>query len=622
MFIQPVLCHVVCQFRNINGLQFIGAVKVMVFDKPALRAAILYAVFGVAWIVLSDKVMLVFAPDMLIFSQIGTWKGLAFVLASAFAFYLGLRGRFHERVAPAGNFVPQGARPSVLSFALLSSAIVIAGLGGAYYIVSKQKAAEVVRLQVIGALKAGQIKAWLEERLGDAQALHSDDSLVELYQRWRQRGDEASRKTILKRLDAYRHSFHYTRVLLLDQSGEAVLTAGATEHPASPRLRDTARLAIKEGRVLSTDLYRLTDPGSDEVHLEFVSPLPAAAGQPKLAVVLDTDPNRFLFPFIQSWPVPSASAETLLFRRDGDHVLFLNELHHRTGTALRLRLPFSQTRMLGVQVLEGKMAAGNPVEGVDYRGVPVLGVVEPVKGTSWYLVAKLDKHELYAQARRDIGWIIFGSSLALILLAVTAVLLRQRRELHFSLFQRQQQAEKLHALQLLDGIANASTDAIFVKDVAGRYLLVNPAAVSIVGKAKEEILGKDDTAIFPPEEAERISAIDRDVLQGAEAIAYENELHTADGVRTLLETKGPLRNEHGQVIGLFGIARDITEYKRAERRIRKSELHYRSLFEHMLEGLAQCRMIYQDGQPVDFVYLDVNPAFEQLTRLRNGKSVV
>jgi len=55
----------------------------------------------------------------------------------------------------------------------------------------------------------------------------------------------------------------------------------------------------------------------------------------------------------------------------------------------------------------------------------------------------------------------------------------------------------------------------------------------------------------------------------------------------------------------------------------ESEENYRRLFEHMSEGFAYCRMIFDNGQPVDFIYLDVNPAFEALTGLRNvvGKSV-
>lgn len=55
---------------------------------------------------------------------------------------------------------------------------------------------------------------------------------------------------------------------------------------------------------------------------------------------------------------------------------------------------------------------------------------------------------------------------------------------------------------------------------------------------------------------------------------------------------------------------------RAEEALRQSEQRYRSLFEHMLDGFAYCRMVYENGLPQDFIHLNVNEAFERLTGLR------
>ncbi|MBI2318145.1 MAG: PAS domain-containing sensor histidine kinase [Betaproteobacteria bacterium] len=73
----------------------------------------------------------------------------------------------------------------------------------------------------------------------------------------------------------------------------------------------------------------------------------------------------------------------------------------------------------------------------------------------------------------------------------------------------------------------------------------------------------------------------------------------------------------------FALMRDIADRKRAEEALAKSEARYRSLFENMLHGFAYCRMLFEDNRPQDFIYLDVNIAFEQLTGLKNvvGKRV-
>jgi len=135
-------------------------------------------------------------------------------------------------------------------------------------------------------------------------------------------------------------------------------------------------------------------------------------------------------------------------------------------------------------------------------------------------------------------------------------------------------------LALLQGITEGTTDAVFVKDLEGRYLMINSAGARFLGRAAAEVLGKNDTELFDPEIGREIMARDRLVVQSGEAKTYE-EPGTAAGVtRLYLATKGPFRDPNGQVIGLLGICRDITDRKRAEEEIRQSQQKLRIHFEH------------------------------------------
>jgi PAS domain S-box-containing protein len=121
---------------------------------------------------------------------------------------------------------------------------------------------------------------------------------------------------------------------------------------------------------------------------------------------------------------------------------------------------------------------------------------------------------------------------------------------------------------LLNAVIEGTTDAVFVKDCQGRYLMINAAGAHFLGKTVAEVIGKDDTDLFSPETARAIMAGDRRVLATGEIQTYEDVGTAAAVTRTYLSTKGPYRDAKGTIVGLIGIARDISERKRSEERFR------------------------------------------------------
>jgi PAS domain S-box-containing protein len=179
---------------------------------------------------------------------------------------------------------------------------------------------------------------------------------------------------------------------------------------------------------------------------------------------------------------------------------------------------------------------------------------------------------------------------------------------------------------LMRAVADCIPDPVFVKDVESRILFANPATLKVIGKTAEQVIGKTDQEIYEdPEVGATVVETDRRIMESGQAVAVEERIQTPAGYHFFLSTKAPFRDaEEGKVIGLVGVARDITERKQAEEALRESETRYRLLFQNMLDGFAYCRMIFDDrGRPDDFVYLEVNGAFEKLTGLRDvvGKKV-
>jgi two-component system cell cycle sensor histidine kinase/response regulator CckA len=135
-------------------------------------------------------------------------------------------------------------------------------------------------------------------------------------------------------------------------------------------------------------------------------------------------------------------------------------------------------------------------------------------------------------------------------------------------------------LSLLRGITEGTTDSIFVKDLQGRYLMINSAGARLLGRTIEEVIGKDDAELFTPENGREIMAADRKVVDAGKTQTYEEVGISAGVARTYLSTKGPHRDSNGEIIGLLGICRDITDRKRAEEEFRQSQQKLRIHFEH------------------------------------------
>lgn len=133
--------------------------------------------------------------------------------------------------------------------------------------------------------------------------------------------------------------------------------------------------------------------------------------------------------------------------------------------------------------------------------------------------------------------------------------------------------EQIKTLQLLQDLANSSSDAIFAKDLQGRYLLFNRAACDIVGKRLDEVLGQDDRSLFPPEQARSLLETEQRLRAHGVIETLEETVQTTLGERVFIATKGPLRDAHGQIIGTFGISRDITDRKLAEAEIAHLAYH-------------------------------------------------
>jgi PAS domain S-box-containing protein len=124
---------------------------------------------------------------------------------------------------------------------------------------------------------------------------------------------------------------------------------------------------------------------------------------------------------------------------------------------------------------------------------------------------------------------------------------------------------------LLNAVVEGTPAAVFVKDLAGRYLMINSIGARSFGLTSDEIIGRDDRQLFPPGISDEIIEHDRRVLASGEPETME-ETATMRGVsRVFLTSRGVYRDAQRRIIGLVGFSRDITELKRLEQQFRQAQ---------------------------------------------------
>ncbi|MBF0609241.1 MAG: PAS domain S-box protein [Candidatus Magnetobacterium sp. LHC-1] len=250
-------------------------------------------------------------------------------------------------------------------------------------------------------LKIEQIVAWQNERIRDALDVQNKIFLALRTQAYLDdRTSEIKRNVLSAQLTHIKETQNFTRVTLTDRDGAVVLSShqGSTVGYGSidTTLQPVLAAAITSKNIALSDLYL---DAHNVVRMSAVIPLferdpvtGETAGDVIGTIIAHIAPSK-LFSLIQHWPLDSNTAETLLIRREGSDVVFLNELRYKKDTALVFRLPIDRDRQLPAAM--AALGQQGIVEGYDYRGHLVLAAVMPVSDTQWFIVSKVDQDEIY-----------------------------------------------------------------------------------------------------------------------------------------------------------------------------------------------------------------------------------
>jgi PAS domain S-box-containing protein len=472
----------------------------------------------------------------------------------------------------------------VTFFCLMAVIITVGLISYKHYAQSYRIEAE-RQLQAVAELKVSELTQWRKERLGDGEIFYNNPVFSRLVSRFFEHPEDAeSQQDLQTWLGKIREYHQYSGIFLLDTQAVDRLTipsqAGLLEDAS-----EYVEFSFRSGRVVFQDFHR----HAPELPLFLGISVPvfneSNTNIPLAVLVLQIDPESYLYPFISRWPVSSQTAETLLVRREGDEVVFLSPLRFSTNAVFTMRSPLSDTVLPAVQAVLGKEGI---FEGRDYRGKPVVAYLHAIQDSPWFMVARRDTVEIFApikdrlrQVSVMICILIFG------VCAVAGMVWRHQRVRFY-----RQKAEAAEALRetndYLESLIDCANAPIVVWDPQFRITRFNPAFEKLTGRSESDVLGLSLEILFPLEQAEKSMELIRKTLAGERWEELEIPIINSTGsIRTVLWNSATLVSSDGKTpVATIAQGHDITARKQAEDQVFHNEVRLKALV-NVLQSRAE-----------------------------------
>lgn len=458
---------------------------------------------------------------------------------------------------------PHYKKPLLAWFIFLLFTILASSVGYLLFrhLTDVSKADTYNNLTIIGKLKVGQIKTYLKDRQNDAQTFATLISAT-TEQAWLHTDGEAIPETLRAALSSMLTKYDYIGVVVTDQHGKIRYSKGSSE-TLSAAAMSVVRRTLSKGKAQISSIYFGDAQHPQLPVLDFTMPIWNLKTGEISGVLLLRSELTTLNGFLQTWPVVSETAESLLVTQEEGKVLFLSQLRHTFRPTLQLKIPFAtdahHPAWPATLATQGKTMV---MEAQDYRSETVFASILPVPHTAWGMVVKVDKREALAPIQ----------SLGKIALLVGVVFIALAAHLVW-LWGRKQQADRhLAAMRLRDSrtriesILDTVLDGILTIDEFGIIETVNPATERMFGYAAAEMIGRNVNMLMPPPYREehdqylrnyRSSGVPHIIGNGREVLGRRK-----DGSVFPIELAVSKMNV-GQERRFTGLVRDITRRKKS-----------------------------------------------------------
>ncbi len=500
-------------------------------------------------------------------------------------------------------------RQIILLIAILSLFITAAG----YYYYKTEKSIilrnEYGKLKAIADLKENLIESWFNEKAADIIVTVNSPFFLDGPNSWLREPSNAKLKLeIIKRLQTIEKEHGYENILLSKSNGKLILTTKPGIKKFGVKTKQKIHGISNKTSIAFTDFY--WSQSENKIFYDNLTTVTNERNKALAVLIFRCDPNIYLYPLIQTWPSPSQSSETIIYKINNDSLLVLNELCHKNNTVLKFKMPLTQTDAPAIQAASD---IAGMIEGKDYRGEEVLADARILPVTNWIIVSKIDESEIYSTLYSK-AFIIAGFSILLLVIAglgLSWYYNNRQRNIFKELYNKERELWQNH--EKFEITMNSLGEGVITLSLDGKVQYMNNTAEVLTGWKSRDARGKDLHYIYPVINEEtgkkENNILDKVLKEGiVKELANHTILISKEGKNIpVMDTGAPIFDIDRTIIGVVIVFQDETEKRKQNKLIRESENRLRSTLDNMLEG---CQLI-----GFDYKYLYLNK-----TALEHSKS--
>lgn len=421
----------------------------------------------------------------------------------------------------------------------------------------------------INQLRISQIAEWYNDEVNDAIFLSQNSTLNSTIKDYIAHNSSVTKSSLRNYLENLKSEHGYSTLTLSNYEGSILLSTSEEDTVINPFTVQKIKESIDIDSISSTGLYRL--PNRQPL-LDFIVPLKVE--QHDLFLVLRISLDDYLFPLLEYTPSYNSTFQRYILLAEQDKFRILSNINNDPDTLINNDNYYLKNSLIR---FTNQDSLKNRGEGIDYNNEKVLAFFDPIPGTPWTLLSKINHSEAFKDFNKEALLIALTSILVifLIILTLSYIYSRRQSDIYKSLWQSQEEFKTtLYSIG----------DAVIITDDHGIIRNLNHKAEELTGWQESESYGKklDDIIKFVNDirKVKIESPVDT-VLDKGTIIEIDNNttITSRDGNHLSISgSASPIKDKRKIIIGVVLIIRDQTIERRNQAKLIESEANYRRMF--------------------------------------------